>query len=80
MKEYRGNYPFSYEKLRVWQNVRLLDIEVYQITDKFQSHEKFGLVDQIRGSAVSIPANIAEGSSQLSSKEQAHFPILPIAV
>ena len=73
MKEDGGNYPFSFEKLRVWQNARQLVMEVYQITDKFPSYEKFGLVDQIRRAAVSIPANIAEGSSRLSSKNQAHF-------
>lgn len=73
MKAEVKNYEFSFEKLRVWQNARQLVLEVYQITDKFPSHEKFGLLDQIRGSAVSIPANIAERSSQLSSKDRAHF-------
>lgn len=65
MCEDGGNYSFSFDKLRVWQNARQLFIEVYQITDKFPPYEKFGLVDQIKRAAVSIPANIAEGSSRL---------------
>ena len=67
------DYKYSFEKLNVWQNARKFVMEVYQITDKFPKHEKFGLIDQIRRAAVSIPANIAEGTSRLSNKDQAHF-------
>jgi len=70
MKE---EYKYSFEKLRVWQNARKFVLDVYQITNNFPAHEKYGLVDQIRRAAISVPANIAEGSSRLSSKDQAHF-------
>ncbi len=66
-------YQYSFEKLRVWQKAREFALKVYQITDKFPSHEKFGLVDQISRAAVSVPANSAEGSSRLSARDQAHF-------
>ncbi len=65
-KEYR----YSFEKLKVWQNARKFVLEVYQLTDKFPKHERFGLIDQIRRAAVSIPANLAEGSSRISSKDK----------
>ncbi len=73
MKENYKIYQFPFEKLRVWQKTKEFVLEAYQITAKFPTHEKFGLVDQIRRAAVSVPANIAEGSSRLSSKDQAHF-------
>ena len=66
-------YRYSFEKLRVWQNARKFVLDVYKITNNFPAHEKFGLVDQIRRAVVSVPANIAEGSSRLSAKDQAHF-------
>jgi four helix bundle protein len=43
------------------------------LTEKFPEKEKFGLANQKRRSAVSVGANIAEGSSRFSAKEQAHF-------
>lgn len=46
---------------------------MYEITKKFPGEEKFGLVNQIRRASVSIAANIAEGTSRTSSKDQAHF-------
>jgi len=46
---------------------------VYQITSTFPKEEKFGLTSQIRRCAVSIPSNIAEGSSRDSSKDFSRF-------
>ena len=66
-------YQYSFEKLKVWQNARKFVLEVYQITDRFPKHEKFGFIDQIRRASVSISANISEGSSRISYKDQAHF-------
>ncbi len=45
----------------------------YGVTDAFPSSERFGLVNQIRRSAVSIPSNIAEGRGRESSKEYIRF-------
>lgn len=47
--------------------------EVYLITCNFPNEEKYGLVSQINRCIVSVPSNIAEGSSRSSNKEFAHF-------
>jgi four helix bundle protein len=51
----------SYRDLRVWQESMKLAVECYQLTRAFPKEEMFGLSSQIRRSAASIPANIAEG-------------------
>ncbi len=66
-------YVFGFEKLEVWQDARILTVIIYELTDKFPEKEKFGLTNQMRRASVSIGANIAEGSSRFSPKEQAHF-------
>lgn len=66
-------YTYSFEKLNVWQQARLLTKEVYTVTSSFPSEEKFGLVSQMRRAAISVSSNIAEGSSRKSDKDQAHF-------
>lgn len=50
-----------------------LVIDVYKITKKFPEDEKFGIVNQIRRAAVSIPSNIAEGCARSSDKENLRF-------
>lgn len=52
-------YKYSFEKLKVWQKSRSLVSEIYKITDKFPKDEKYSLTDQIRRSAISVPANLA---------------------
>ncbi|HXX43024.1 MAG TPA: four helix bundle protein [Chthoniobacterales bacterium] len=64
-------YPF--EKLRVWQAARELASEVYFTTSKFPSREMYGLTSQCNRAAISIAANLAEGSSRQGRKDQAHF-------
>jgi four helix bundle protein len=66
-------YVFGFEKLEVWQEARKLTVLIYELTEKFPEKEKFGLTNQMRRSSVSVGANIAEGSSRFSAKEQAHF-------
>ena len=51
----------NYRDLRVWQRAVDLSIESYRITKRFPKDELYGLVSQIRRSAVSVAANIAEG-------------------
>jgi four helix bundle protein len=63
----------NFKELKVWQISRLLVREVYELTARFPSEEKYGLISQIRRCAVSIPANIAEGSGRNSDKDFAHF-------
>ena len=66
-------YVFGFEKLAVWKEARILTVLIYQLTEKFPDKEKFGLTNQMRRASVSIGANIAEGSSRFSAKEQAHY-------
>ena len=47
--------------------------DIYKITGKFPASEKFGLTQQIRRAAVSIPSNIAEGQFRNSPKEFKQF-------
>ena len=50
-----------------------LVIEMYAITKTFPSNEAFGLQDQIRRAAVSVPSNVAEGAARHTLKELKHF-------
>ncbi len=64
-------YPF--EKLRVWQAARVLAKQVYEVTATFPQSERYGLVSQCNRAAISVAANLAEGTSRQSRKDQAHF-------
>ena len=64
-------YPF--EKLRVWQSARELAKQIYSATAKFPQREIYGLTSQCNRAAVSVAANLAEGSSRRSRKDQARF-------
>ncbi len=50
-----------------------LTIEIYRLTNLYPIDERFGLVSQMRRSALSIPSNIAEGAGRNSSKEFVRF-------
>jgi four helix bundle protein len=67
----RHVYPF--EKLRVWQDARSLIRKVYRTTKEFPRSEVYGLTSQTNRAAVSVAANLAEGASRTSRKDQAHF-------
>lgn len=64
---------FGFEKLEVWKDAKVLTILVYKVTKDFPSDEKYGLVSQMRRAVISVSSNIAEGSSRISPKDQAHF-------
>ncbi|MEX2028493.1 MAG: four helix bundle protein [Candidatus Curtissbacteria bacterium] len=63
----------SFEDLLVWQKARELVTIIYESTEKFPKREQFSLVDQIRRSTTSIPANIAEGFSRFHLSETIMF-------
>jgi len=48
-------------------------LKIYEITKRFPANEQFGLVLQLRRSAVSVPANIAEGYNRYHLKEYLQF-------
>jgi four helix bundle protein len=60
----------SYRDLEVWQQAMDLAVECYKVTQRFPRTEMFGIVSQIRRSASSVPANIAEGHGR---EGRAHF-------
>jgi len=63
----------SFRDLRIWQKSMELVEKVYSVTDPFPKAEIFGLVSQMRRSAVSIPSNISEGFRRKHSKEYKQF-------
>ena len=58
-----------HKRLKTWQLAMDISIAIYKATENFPSEEKFGLVSQMRRSAVSIPSNIAEGAGRNTKKE-----------
>jgi four helix bundle protein len=63
----------SYKDLIVWQKGIALAKIIYRLTQNFPPEEKFGLVGQMRRSAVSIPSNIAEGQARHTTGEFIQF-------
>lgn len=63
----------DFTRLRVWDEAREIAVAVYELTEGLPSDERFGLISQLRRSAVSIGANIAEGSSRASNQDFARF-------
>jgi four helix bundle protein len=63
----------SYKDLVVWQKGIELVNELYTVTKEFPKEEMFGLTNQIRRAAVSVPANIAEGWGRNSTKNYIQF-------
>jgi four helix bundle protein len=64
---------FRFEKLNVWHDARAVNRLIYQVTKTFPKHEVFAMTSQLRRAAVSISANIAEGSGRNSDRDFAHF-------
>ena len=63
----------NHKDLEVWkQSIDLVDA-VYRMTKTFPPEELYGLVNQMRRAAVSIPSNIAEGAARASKKEFTQF-------
>jgi four helix bundle protein len=62
-----------HKKLDAWATAVDLAQLVYKTTDRFPSKEQFGLANQTRRAAVSIPSNIAEGAARQTKKEFIQF-------
>jgi len=63
----------GYKDLIAWQKGLELAEMVYKVTEKFPKEEIYGLISQMRRSAVSIPSNVAEGQLRNSMKEFKQF-------
>lgn len=68
----------SHKKLDAWKLSMDLVVEIYNITKLFPKEELYGLTNQIRRSAVSIPSNIAEGCARKNNKETIQFLYISI--
>ncbi len=64
---------FGFRKLIAWQKANLLAHLIYDITGLFPKDELFGITNQMRRSALSVAANIAEGYSRKTIKDRRHF-------
>jgi len=63
----------DYTKLDVWLESRKLTNLLYNISIGFPKEEMYGLTNQMRRCAVSIPSNIAEGCGRRTSNDTIHF-------
>ena len=63
----------SYRDLIVWQKSMVLVTMIYKLTVKLPDDEKFGLISQIKRSAISVPSNIAEGYGRNYRKDYSRF-------
>ncbi len=63
----------SYRDLVVWQMAIQLAKRIYELTKEFPQQEVYGLTNQLRRAAVSVPSNIAEGQARKLPGEFRHF-------
>ena len=63
----------DFQKLDVWQLAKDLAVYIYKVTNKGAFAKDYGLRDQIRRAAVSIPSNIAEGDESGTNKQSIRY-------
>ena len=63
----------SFKDLIVWQKAYRLVLEIYKITKTFPKSETYGLTQQMRRAAISIPSNIAEEYGRKHKAEYQQF-------
>ena len=63
----------TYKDLNVWQEARKLSKDIYSLTNEFPKEEQFGLINQMRRCAISVPSNIAEGCGRNYPKDSIQF-------
>jgi four helix bundle protein len=62
-----------HQQLDVWQDAIVLVEQVYRLSAKLPSDERYGLCSQLRRAAVAVPTNIAEGAARRSTREYLRF-------
>lgn len=63
----------NFKQLFIWQKGFEIAVNSFKLVESFPKEEKFSLSNQITRAAVSIPSNIAEGSSRTSEKDYNRF-------
>ena len=67
---------YGFEELHVWQRAMDLVDQVYVLTETWPKAEQFGLTNQVRRAAVSVPSNIAEGQGRKSERDFGRFLVI----
>lgn len=73
MNEEKNKGFTKIEDMLAWQKAKAFTIEIYRITNEPLFSKDFGLKDQIRRAAVSVPSNIAEGFGRGGTNEFKNF-------
>lgn len=63
----------THKDLEAYKQAIDLSIEIYHVVSQFPKIETYGLADQMKRAAVSVPSNIAEGAGRQTVKEFIHF-------
>lgn len=63
----------THKDLNVWKNSIELVTSIYELTKNYPNNEQYGLISQMKRSAVSVPSNIAEGAGRNYKKEFIQF-------
>ncbi len=69
----REGSVMNHKDLEAWKLSVNLVVKIYNITKQFPKEEMFGIVNQMRRAAISIPSNIAEGCARYSDKDTFRF-------
>ena len=68
----------DFTDLDAWQEAHKLVLSIYKITNSFPEDEKYGLISQMKRSAVSVTSNIAEGFGRSTKKDKIRFYTIAI--
>ena len=68
----------DFRKLKVWERAHRLTLALYKVTRRFPREELYGLTSQIRRSAASVCANIAEGCGRSGDREFRRFLLIAL--
>lgn len=63
----------NYKQLKIWHKGKMIATEVYKLSEMLEKQQSFTFSSQITRAALSIPSNIAEGSSRRSEKDYYRF-------
>lgn len=63
----------NFKELKIWRKGIDIAVRTYQLGDTFPKEDKFSIVQQMTKASVSIPSNIAEGSSRKSERDYSRF-------